>query len=106
MWIYGGIGETHQVIEILPSKSWQSMVVDCISCDGERGESCVKDLPKDFGLKWNMELPFDKLENNVEKGGFWREDQEFSFRMLSLRYFKWRYCIDDCVCMKALNPNH
>lgn len=76
-------------MEIFPSKSWQNMVVDCIWCDGGREELWVKDVPKDFGLNWNMKLPFAKLENNVEKESFWREDQEFSFGMLSLRYLKW-----------------
>lgn len=40
----------------------------------QRG-SRVKDGPEDFGLNWNMKLPFTELENNVERG-FLGEDQE------------------------------
>lgn len=37
-----------------PSKSWQNMVMDCKWHYRARQESRVKNVPKDFGLHWNM----------------------------------------------------
>lgn len=55
----------------------------------ERQESRVKNVPKDFGLNWNMQLPFTEFENNEEREVFGEKIRHLVLNMLSLRYLQW-----------------